>query len=153
MKPTGVEEDLIRRRRDRLKDAVRFFHTWAGFSYDPKKETEAQGRKRCAERLASAEDHGKEHPLTFEWSIDQCTDSSDYSDKKPAWKLWVCLARNDEGRVLASLCGIDFGRDGEPWGEPYNPSVWHPGIGAWDEKPHIFAAKRGLNSSGCRTLG
>lgn len=40
---------------DTLSEAAQFFYEHAGFSYDPKTETPEQGRARCAQHLAEAE--------------------------------------------------------------------------------------------------
>lgn len=100
-----------------------FFYRWAGWSYQPATETPPQGRARCAKALATAERRAR-GVLTFEWSIDPISTSLDWCDERPAWQQWECVARNVEtGRVVASLHAIDFGRDGEPWGDPYRRVV------------------------------
>jgi hypothetical protein len=98
---------------------AQFFHAHAGYSWQPEKETQAQGRRRCARALAAAELAGREAGLSFMWSIDPHTDSSDWSDERPAWRVWQCVCIDQANRVRASLHGIDFGRDGEPHGDPY----------------------------------
>jgi len=105
------------------QEAVTFFHEHAGYSYDPKRETKAQGRMRCARALAKAEADASSKGFYFRWSIDPDTDSSDFEDSGEPWQLWQCAMYNPEGRIVASLHGIDFGRDGEPWGEPYRRVV------------------------------
>lgn len=96
-----------------------FFLKHSGYSYDPKTETRMQGRIRCAQMLAKAEQTAKDNGVRFAWSVDSDVDSSDFSDEMPAWQLWECLAYDEDGNVVASLCGIDFGRDGQPYGQPY----------------------------------
>lgn len=106
---------------NRLLEARAFFREHAGFSYRPGKETPAQGRARCAARLAAAErDSGG---LTFEWEIDPDCDSSDFSDDPDPWPLWVCICRDESGAIVDSLSAIDFGRDGDPWSNPYRRVV------------------------------
>jgi len=100
-----------------------FFYEHAGSSHDPKKETEQQGRERGARNLAAAEAAARRNGFSFEWSVDEDLDSSEFSDARPPWKLWVCVARNGQGRIIDSLSGIDFGRDGDPWGQPYKRVV------------------------------
>lgn len=101
----------------------RFFYAHAGYSYRPGFETWQAGKARCAKALASAEAWALGR-YSFEWELDSEIDSSDFSDELPPWSLWVCLMRDTEtGRVVQSLHGIDFGRDGEPWGEPYRRVV------------------------------
>ncbi len=99
--------------------AVRFFFSWAGWSYDPKTETSTQGRWKCARALAKVESYANEVGLRFEWSIDETCDSSEFSEEKPRRPLWVCCAIDQRGKTVASCGGIDFGRRGEPWGKPY----------------------------------
>lgn len=98
--------------------AVAFFHEHAPFSYRPDKETRAQGRARCAKALANAEAQAHAAGYSFRWLPDT-VDSSEFSDARPAWGLWVCLMLNAEGATVQSLSGVDFGRGGEPWGANY----------------------------------
>lgn len=98
-----------------------FFKEQAGYSYDPKTETQAQGRHRCALSLARAERLAKEKGMDFQW--EPCdTTSEEFSNKRPFYRLWACQAHL-EGEVVGSLGGIDFGRDVEPWGQPYKRVV------------------------------
>lgn len=106
--------------KPKQQTTYQFFHEHAGYSYDPKTETKQQGRARCAKALADAERRGREQGLSFAWSVDPDTDSSEFSDEKPAWALWQCVCRDQPGTVRASLHAIDFGRDGFPCAsEPY----------------------------------
>lgn len=102
---------------------MRFFMAHAGYSYDPKTQTPMQGRRQCALALAAAEASASERGDSFEWGIDQYTDSSDWSDDPNPWRVWNCSARDCDGKVYASLNSIDFGRDGEPWSSPYRRVV------------------------------
>jgi hypothetical protein len=106
-----------------LNTTQAFFFEHAGYSHDPKTETPAQGRTRCALNLAAAEAMGREAGLSFEWVIDQCTDSSVFSDARNPWQLWACIAYDSKGSVVASLGGVDFGRYGKPWGDDYRRTV------------------------------
>jgi hypothetical protein len=99
-----------------------FFYEHAGYSYDPKKETPEQGRRKCARALARAEAKAYDKGITYKWDVDD-TDSSEWSDERPAWQQWYCIAYNRKGAAIASLSGIDFGRNGEPWGDPYRRVV------------------------------
>ncbi len=105
-----------------VADSVKFFYENAGFSYNPKTETLTQGRARGAKALAKAEAHALDSGYVFEWSYDD-VDSSEWSDETPPYVQWVCIMRDADGKVLASLGGIDFGRDGEPWGSSYKRVV------------------------------
>ena len=103
-----------------------FFFDHAGFSYDPLTETAEQGQARCAEQLADAEEQARDAGCSFEWSIDPGTTSADWIDdrknggkRRNPWATWQCLMRDADGAVVQALGGIDFGRDGSPWGDPY----------------------------------
>ena len=101
----------------RLSVAERFFWRNAGYGYYPAKETAEQGRERCARNLAAAEGIAREAGYTFDWEQDTL-DSSEWSDESPAWPQYVCLMRDVNGRVVQSLCGIDFGKDASgPYGD------------------------------------
>lgn len=100
-----------------------FFLRHAGFSYDPKTETADAGRRRNARDLANAERRASAAGMCFGWSIDPDIDSSEWCDDPPAYDQWVCVCRNEHGQVAASLGGIDFGRDGSPYSDPYR-RVW-----------------------------
>jgi hypothetical protein len=102
--------------------AYHFFLKHAGYSYDPQTETPLQGRIRCAKTLAAAERRAHDAGCSFEWRVDDI-DSSDFDDSPEPWALWVCIARDANGNVFASLGGVDFGRDKEPWGDPYRRVV------------------------------
>jgi len=104
-----------------MKTETQFFYEQAGWSYDPKTETSEQGRRRCAELLANVERHARSSGIRYEWELDDIT-SEDFSDERPFYKLWVCIAYK-HGEVIASLCGIDFGRNKKPHGEPYKRVV------------------------------
>lgn len=98
-----------------------FFYEHAGWSYDPETETSEQGKVRVAKLLAKAEQLAKKRLVHFDWTIDREADSSDFSEEQPAWDLWICTLHHEKGTKLntMSLCGIDFGRNGTPWGNPY----------------------------------
>lgn len=101
-----------------------FFYCYAGYSYDPKLEKPSRGHRRTAHLLAKAEQKAKEADnICFEWKIDD-VDSSEFSDEKPPHQLWVCLMVDQQhNECLQALCGIDFGLDIEPWGQPYKRVV------------------------------
>ena len=104
-----------------MQTAYHFFLKHAGYSYNPATETRAQGRRNTARMLAAAEKSAA--GCSFEWSIDPDIDSSEWSDDPEPWQTWQCIMRDESGRVVNSLHGIDFGRDGEPWGDPYRRVV------------------------------
>lgn len=100
-----------------------FFLRHAGFSYDPKTETADAGRRRNARDLANAERRASAAGMSFGWSIDPDIDSSEWCDDPPAYDQWVCVCRDAVGDSVASLGGIDFGRDGSPYSDPYRRVV------------------------------
>lgn len=104
-----------------------FFREHAGYAYDPKIETAAQGRARCARALAAAEQWARDEGYSFSWSIDPLASSADWiadggRDCDP-WAVWQCAMLDPEGDCAASLHGIDFGREGRPYGDPYRRVV------------------------------
>ena len=108
----------------RLMDREQFFYEHAGYSYDPKTETKEQGRRRSARALARAEQLGRELDFCYAWERDDLT-NEEFSGEKPYYYLWRCRVhkfRNPE-ETLASVCGVDFGRDGYPWNDPYSEVV------------------------------
>ncbi len=105
-----------------IADSVRFFYNQSGYSYDPKTETREQGRMRGAKALAKAEQEARDAGYCYQWEHDN-VDSSEWSDETPPYVQWICIMRDADGKVLASLGGVDFGRDGEPWGNTYKRVV------------------------------
>lgn len=105
-----------------MNKSEQFFFDNASFSYDPKTETQEQGRERCAKLLARAEQFALENDFSYEWMQDEIT-SEDHSDDEPFYPLWVCVMRDSEGNIIDSLSAIDFGEGGEPWGNNYRRIV------------------------------
>lgn len=106
-----------------MQTPYKFFLAHAGYNYDPKTETPIQGARRCARMLAKSEKHARDNGISFSWEIDQEIDSSDFDDSSDHWSLWVCTAYDANGKVCGSLSGIDLGRDGSPYGDPYKRVV------------------------------
>jgi hypothetical protein len=110
--------------------AVAFFHEHAGFAYDPKRETEAQGRLRRARQLAAGEAWAQEEGYSFDWQEDPYSTSAAWiesgedggPDRNP-WATWYCHMIDAGGEEQRGLYGVDFGRDGQPWGDPYRRVV------------------------------
>jgi hypothetical protein len=105
-----------------LTTAEQFFFDNAGYSWNPAIETRDEGKLRCAKAMAQAEREAAEAGFSWDWQIDSCTDSFDFSDEEP-YALWICVCHSLEGKPLASLGAIDFGRDGNPWSNPYRRVV------------------------------
>ena len=110
-------------------NAYQFFLKHAGYSYDPKTETVMQGRIRGARALAKDERDARNGGFTYVWSIDEMSTSAEFDNddfngsNSDPWQLWQCAMLNAEGRIVNSLHGIDFGRDGSPWGDAYRRVV------------------------------
>lgn len=98
-----------------------FFYEHAGYSYTPGKETEEEGRTRCAFALADAEAWALAEGYSFDWG--PCdTDSSDFSDERPFYVLHACYMCDADGSLVQSLHAIAFGRD-KPAAGPYRRVV------------------------------
>lgn len=106
-----------------MNDTQRFFYTHAGYSYDPVKETAEQGRTRGAKQLAKAERQAFMRGFFYRWYVDPDCDSSEFSEETPPWHLWQVAIFNRQGRIVNSLHGIDFGREGDPCNDPYRRVV------------------------------
>ena len=100
--------------RTRYARAVQFFYRHAGYSYDPKTETKAQGRKRCARALARAEAYAYEQEWTYTWEDDSCiggdcgktaTCSHPCCQGTKHECKW-CVLEDADGKQLASLGSI-----------------------------------------------
>ena len=86
-----------------------FFHRNAGYSYDSTTETKAQGRSRCALKLAQAERDARALGYTFDWVEDPFADRSwfenDGQSEEPN-EAFGCICRNAQGESVQSLWGI-----------------------------------------------
>ncbi len=94
-----------------------FFFCYAGFSYDPHKQTLVEGKMECAKALAMAERWASEQGLSFEWNIDD--DPLVYGDE--TGQQWYCSCFDEDGKLLSSLGSIEFSDDVGPFGvDPYS---------------------------------
>jgi hypothetical protein len=107
-----------------------FFLKHAGQSYNPATETQMQGRIRNARHLAEVERKARDGGFFYIWSIDPDCLSSDWIDdnedggrNNDPWQTWQCAMYNSDRRIVNSLHGIDFGRDGSPHGDTYKRVV------------------------------
>ena len=104
-------------KQTKAQSAVAFFYENAGYCHGPN-ETAEQGRKRCARRLAKAEQWLAAQPgHTIEWVIDQDYNPRDYDCGDMPDIGWGCIVAIGDDRE--SLWGITFDGDGEPWGNAY----------------------------------
>jgi hypothetical protein len=92
----------------------RFFWLNAGFCYDPKTQTKAQGHRECAEKLAEAESLARRMNWMYEWNDDWTVNShqkyygtdSAYKDGEPD-TCEYCVLYDEHREHLASLGCID----------------------------------------------
>jgi|SRR5688572_8308854 len=106
--------------------AYHFFLKHAGFAYDPKTETKAQGQVRCAKALAKAEREAQKARIRFDVDYDDDPDTS-WMDSEQleslergdtvfvrvlALKTCECGRRNN---VKASLYGIHVTGFNDPY--------------------------------------
>lgn len=106
-----------------MNRAEQFFYNNAGYSYNPKTQTPEEGHIESAKHLAHMETLAEKHGLEYIWEHDPATDSSEFRDDCDPYPLWGCICVSPEGEHLNSLWGIDFGPDGEPWGDNYQRVV------------------------------
>lgn len=101
------------RRQRAMTASERFFWKNAGFSYDPKTETKAEGKRRCAKQLAEAEAYAQDRQWSYEWPWDDagcsgcCCENPECkcSSGEPHETLG-CVLKDEHGKVLESLWGI-----------------------------------------------
>ena len=74
----------------------KFFYLNAGFSYDPKRETEEQGRRRTARELADAEAYAEREGWEMSWE-------PDYAEPGTL----VIYLSDENGDVLAAVGGVE----------------------------------------------
>lgn len=101
-----------------MQKEEQFFYAHAGFSYAQGESPEG-ARVMNAHALAQAEQWATRTGYAFKWTTDDEIDSSDFLDEKPAYKLWLCVMEDSTGELVTGIGAVDFGRDGEPWGDNY----------------------------------
>ncbi len=101
---------------------VEFFYRHAGYSYKPGEETQDQGRMRCARALAHAEAEASRRGWSVRWDRDGLT-NREWTDEGEEYGTWQAVMVDGDGKALQSVCGVDFGADGEPWSDPYRRVV------------------------------
>jgi hypothetical protein len=102
-----------------VADVVSFFFEHAGYSYEPKQESPEQGRLRCAEDLARAEQWlQKQAGHSVEWEVDEYADRSGIEHDGSLFACLVTLPCPTCGGLgkRQSLYGIDLGPDGSDEG-------------------------------------
>jgi hypothetical protein len=89
----------------KLSKSEKFFYDHGGYNWESGRETEEQGRIRCAKQSARAERKALDEGLRFVW--DSCPDSDhSYLEQEPD-TCEMCACIDQEGNVLASLGCID----------------------------------------------
>lgn len=90
----------------RMNDAERFFFQHGGYSYDPKVETRAQGRRSSAVAHADAEAWAKRAGITFVWEWDEEPYQMGDAETKAPSEVLGCVVRYSTGTIGPSLWGI-----------------------------------------------
>ena len=85
--------------------SVKFFVEHAGFSYDPKTQTEAEGRLQCAERLADADDILMLAMRVGDVSVSWCDDERMGDEPDDVESVESCVIEIN-GEIVASLFAI-----------------------------------------------
>ena len=92
--------------------AVLFFYTQAGYSYDPRIQTEVNSRLHGAIALATAETWARTHGVYFIWDNDLDAEAMNAVGEYGWYPAVSCLAMqhaedpSERPHVLASLAGI-----------------------------------------------
>lgn len=96
-----------------MTKAEQFFYDHAGFSYDPKTETEEQGHERCARELAKAESWASAEGYRVEWREDpegcigcDCGSEDCACSTGEYHEVLVAILYDAEGAAVASLGSI-----------------------------------------------
>ena len=122
-----------------MQTAYQFFREHGSYLWsETAGESEDEGRKRCAYASAAAELAALNAGCSFSWEGDPdlvCT-SADWIDPL---HTWLCIMRDGSGAIVGSMGGVDFGRDGQPWGQPYRRVVEADLASEWLAKRPEFA--------------
>lgn len=88
-----------------LNAAERFFWNNAGWSYDPRKETQARGRTLCAKAMADAEQAYQDAEAYANWCFKIVPDElATFDEGAPRWLMYI---EDTQGHVMASLGAVD----------------------------------------------
>ena len=92
----------------REKAGIAFFFEHAGYSYPVCSDERMilRERQNGAARLEAAEWEARDQGFTFEWEHDGMT-NREWTDEGEEIPTFACICRNAEGKIVASLCGID----------------------------------------------
>jgi hypothetical protein len=104
-----------------MNQAEQFFFENAGYSQDPKFETQAEAQIRCARELAAAEMEACVKGYSFEW-MEEGETTAKWAGKKERPIAFRCLCRDPAGYVVESLGGTDF-LNNDVWQSPYRRVV------------------------------
>lgn len=103
------------------QSAFDFFFEHAGYSFNPKNESQFAGRVRCATDYVLAEAIARRDGYQFRWEIDCYYADRSFINRDSA--MYACMMYSETGELLQSLSGCDFGPDGDPWHDPYGRVV------------------------------
>lgn len=92
------------------KKAEDFFYEHAGHSFDPKRETPEQGRRRGARQLAEAEQWAKDEGYDFVWRDDDDPLLGDVPEDEVSGAFWVAM-EDEQGDIVQSLGSVLEGHD------------------------------------------
>lgn len=92
-----------------------FFYDHAGWSYDPKTETERQGRERGAKSLAAAEKRLKDGPYYFTTEPDDVPWDGDLPYDGPLWIVSLWSVRGTASGELIGSIGSVACESGDPY--------------------------------------
>lgn len=99
-----------------MNEAEQFFYDHAGYSHDPKRETEEEGRVRCAVGLAAAEVRLKDGPYFIDMQPDPNGWDADVPYDGPVWVVTLYgVAGSLNSEHLGSLGGVAA----TGWSDPY----------------------------------
>ncbi len=105
------------RKKNPRKGAEEFFYEHAGYSYDPKTQTEEEGRRATAKALANAEQWAWDNNYEFEWNQEiedwgTFLDGTEIGPEEVSDIVSVVM-RTEDGEGVEALGGIIEGYDNE----------------------------------------
>lgn len=89
-----------------LTEREQFFYDVAGFSYDPKTETEDEGRRRCARDLAAAEERLQNGNYIVSVEPDPEPWDGDFPYDGPLWIVTVWGAMSGRPNTLGAVGSV-----------------------------------------------
>lgn len=150
-----------------LSSAIEFFYEHAGYSYDPKTQTEEEGHRETATYLARAEKWAKDHDVSFtwedDWGVDHQKEFDCYEDGGPD-TCEMCAALQD-GKVITAIGCVDdatpeyrrvieaqLAAEARDWTFVWVERKSDPGIWDADVKAHVPLCAPDSNTSHILTV-